>query len=378
MEKTILILGGGTGGVVAANVLAKVLPKGHLIALVDRNENHLHLASLPLVALGRRKPEQITRSLHRIEGPNVQFVQAEVEGLNPDEKTVLTNQGLLPYDSLIVALGAEHQGIPGQSFAFNPYNLQEAQSLFSRLRRFQQGHIVLFISNIPFTGAMAPYEIVLLLDSYFQKRGLRQRIQITLISPETRPLSFAEPEVSKELLEILKKRRIQVMTQQTVHSLSSKGSLLLERQEVKGDLFIGLPKHIGPPPLRDSLIAGQEGWLEVDPHSLATRLPDVYAVGDAVGIKTPTGAWIPKVGFFAHYQAEVVARNIALQYAQKKPRFSFIGDASGASVLIDIHRGCFVSLNSYSNPPTMSLSKPNPVASWTKTLFEKYWLTRWF
>ena len=378
MGKTILILGGGTGGVVAANILRKVLPKEHRVALVDRRDSHVFLASLPLVLAGRRRPEQITRSLQRLEGPNIQFFQAEVEQFNPDEKTIRTDQALLSYDTLIIALGAQQQGISGQSQAFNPYNLHEATLLHKELAGFQKGHIVLFISSLPFPGAIAPYEIALLLDSYFQKRGLRRNIQISFITPETRLLEFADPRYSERLTSIMKGRGINVLTKRKAQSLSQGNALALGDGDIPGDMFIGIPHHMGPAPFRDSVLAGPSGWLKVDPASLATCIPDVYAVGDATGIESPVGTWIPKVGFFAHYQAEVVARNLALRYANEEPRFSFVGGASGASMLSSFSRGCFASVDAYASPPRMTLSSPTRLAYLTKMLFEKYWLRSWF
>ena len=174
------------------------------------------------------------------------------------------------------------------------------------------------------------------------------------------------------------KRNIKMLTSTLVKSLSPNRSLCLKEGDIEADLFIGIPHHVGPAPFRDSAIAGPQGWLEVDPHSLATCCRDVYALGDAAGITSSAGSWIPKVGFFAHYEAEVVARNLALHYANKEPHFRFVGGASGASMLSGFNRGCFVSIQAYDHPPGGSLSVPKRTAYWTKTLFEKYWLGRWF
>jgi sulfide:quinone oxidoreductase len=118
--------------------------------------------------------------------------------------------------------------------------------------------------------------------------------------------------------------------------------------------------------------------LKVDPANLSTTIPHVYAVGDATGIASSAGTWIPKVGFFAHYQAEVVARNLALEYAHKTPRFRFVGGAAGASMLTGFGKGCFVSVDAYASPPRLTLSGPTRLAYLTKTFFEKYWLRFWF
>lgn len=378
MAKTILILGGGTGGVVAANVLAKVLPKEHRIALVDRREKHVFLAGLPLVVTGKRKPSQIVRSLKRLEGPNLQFIQAEVQGFHPDDKTVRTDQGFLSYDSLIIALGTEQHGISGHNLAFNPYRLEEAEMLHQRLRSFRRGHIVIFVSSLPFTGTIAPYELTLVIDDYFRKRGLRREIQISLVTPESRLLSFASPAYSEKLKSIMEKRNILLFTERETHALSKTGIVGPRGSDIPGDLFIGIPHHKGPAPFRNSPIANREGWLTVDPHTLATCLEDVYALGDATSILSPQGTPIPKLGFFAHYQAEVVARNLALAYTNQPQRFSFVGGAKGASMLTGLKRGSFVSVDAFQRPPVMTLSHPNPLAYLTKMFFERYWLKAWF
>jgi sulfide:quinone oxidoreductase len=378
MGRTVLILGGGTGGVVAGHVLAKVLPKTDRVALVDRSAVHLFRAGLPLVVTGRRRPEDISRSLDSLEKLGVQFIQAEVEEFIPENKAVRTDQGFLSYDSLIIALGAEQELSPGPSSVYNPYDLQGAQQLAQELAKFRQGEIVLFISGLPFPGAIAPYEIALLVDAYFRRRGLRRKIRITFVTPESRLLEFASPYYSKKLRGIMEKRGIRILTGRQVHSLAKGSSLVLSDGDLPGDLFIGIPRHRGPSPIRGSIIADPSGWLIVDPTTLSTSLPDVYAIGDAAGIRSPAGTYIPKVGFFAHYQAEVVARNLALSYANKKPRFRFVGGAKGASMLASFRQGCFVSADVYATPPKVTLSSPNPLAYLTKMLFERYWLKAWF
>ena len=90
-------------------------------------------------------------------------------------------------------------------------------------------------------------------------------------------------------------------------------------------MIIGLPHHHLPAALESSCLAGPEGWLKADPHTLETSCEDVYALGDVAGLTTSAGDWLPKVGFFAHYQAEVVARNLALKLSGQKPRFKFQG-----------------------------------------------------
>ncbi|MDI9459549.1 NAD(P)/FAD-dependent oxidoreductase [Candidatus Darwinibacter acetoxidans] len=381
MGKTILILGGGTAGTAAANVLADVLPPGFQLAVVDRSPDHLFLASLPLLIVGRRRRQHITRRLSALESRGLQFIHGEVEGLDLDSRTVLTRHGPLPFHALIIALGMERTPLlAGQrEWAFNPFDLGEAEQLHARLSRFQGGRIVLFVSSLPFTGAVAPYEIMLLLHSFFLQRGLRSQVELCLLTPEQRLFSFAPPRVSAQAAELLSSSGIILKTATSVRRVTKSGSLVLaDGKELAADLIIGLPHHHLPAALESSCLAGPEGWLKADPHTLETSCEDVYALGDVAGLTTSAGDWLPKVGFFAHYQAEVVARNLALKLSGQKPRFKFQGGAAGAAMLTGLRRGSFVSISAYSRPPAATLSKPNPFAFLLKTIFEKYWLSSWF
>lgn len=380
MGSTVLILGGGTAGVAAANLLADILPPGNEVILVDRSPVHLFFAALPLLLVGRRRREQLTRPLANFRERGIQFLQTEVEGLDLHSRTVFTRAGGLPYDCLLVALGAERSAsrIPGQHWAFDPYNLDEAEQCRERLFRFPGGRIVLFVASLPFTGTVAPYEIVLLLHDYFRRMDRRRQIEIVLITPEERPFSFAPPEVSRSVQELLDDAGIRLVLEDRVQQITKAGEILTEQHVLTADLILGIPDHQAPSFLRNSPLAGPEGWLEADPHTLETRFADVYALGDVTGLRTPNGHWLPKVGFFAHYQAEVAARNLALKLSGKDPDFRFRGGAAGASMFTGLGMGCFVSIGAYSDPVVMNVSRPNRLAYLVKALFEKYWLTAWF
>lgn len=376
MGRQIVILGGGTGGVAAANVLRKALPPGQQVTLVDKSCSHRFLAALPLLIVGRRQPRQITRPLALLQNDNVRFLQAEVKRISPQGKTVETECGLLKYDYLIIALGARRttNALPGQAlFAHDPYDLLEAARLHETLTRFSRGRVVLFIAGLPFTGAIAPYELSFLLREYFNRRGLADRVRLVFVTPEKFPLETGGLTTSHKYLRLFQKRRIQVITRARVQAVEKNGLLLEGGRRIPADLIIGIPLHFGPALFTSPALRDRQGWLKVNRHTLAMDAQDVYAIGDAVG--TPT---LPKVGFYAHYEAEVVARNIALEIAGEKPRFRFQGGALGASMLTETGRGCFVSLKSFRVPPRFSISSPNFAAAVTKSLFEKYWLNFWF
>ena len=385
MGKTILILGGGTGGVVAANVLGKTLPKKHDIVLVDKNDHHHFYASYPLVMTGRRRPGQVRRPLKLLEHKGVDFIRARVMQIDTESRRVHTSEGSLGYDYLMIALGAEHhpETVPGLAgAAYNPYDFGDVSRLRRKLAAFRRGSIVVFISSLPYTGVIAPWEIMFLLDSYFRRREMREQVGLTLVTPESAPLPLAGPKVGESVRRAMNRRGISLITQAKILSLDQANrKLILDHGiEIPGDLFLGIPSHWGPSALRGSDLTGMGGWVQIDPHTLETGTEGVFAVGDATASILPvSGEWAPKAGFFAHYQAEVAARNIALTATGRKPRFRFTGKAAGAVMLTGHDSGRAAYVNYHALPrPRVILLRPTRAAYLAKVAFEKYWLARWF
>jgi sulfide:quinone oxidoreductase len=168
--------------------------------------------------------------------------------------------------------------------------------------------------------------VMFLLDAFYRQRGLRGQVGLTLVTPEPAPEPLAGPKVGESIRKMMEQRGIELITQAKVLSLDlGRKSLALDHGiDVPGDLFIGVPPHWGPSVLRDSGLAEEGGWIAVDPHTLETRADRVFAIGDAAAIKLPVmKVWAPKAGIFAHYQAEVVARNIASMIAGEIPSFRY-------------------------------------------------------
>ena len=199
--------------------------------------------------VGRRKPGQLTRELSRLESRGLKFIQTEVEGLDLVGKTVLTKAGKLPYDALLIALGAErNEGlIPGQKeWAFNPYSLEETGQLSAKLARFPGGRIALFIADLPFTGAVAPYEIVLLLHDYFRRRGLRRQSGDCPHHPGAAALQLRPPKISTAVEELLAQAGIKLLTGHSVTRITRTGELFLDRGELTADLILAIPATSRP------------------------------------------------------------------------------------------------------------------------------------
>lgn len=377
-----LILGGGTGVVVAANVLRKTLAQEHKIILLDRKENYSYKASYPLLMLGKRKTAHISRNLQRLSKKGIEVLKAEVKCINPQAFRVQTDRESIEYDYLILSPGAEHhpETVPGfRETAYNIYDLEEAVSLNNRLNTFRGGKIVIFVSSLPITCPSAPYEIAFLLDDYFRNLGLREKIKIVLVTPETEPL--AHPSVGNSIRKITKKLQIKLFTTAKVLSLNPEKSILQLDQgiTIERDLFLGVPPHWGPSFLDNSGLLDECGWLEVDPYTLETRNKNIYGIGDATSLRVPvSGTYAPKSGLFAHFQAEVVARNLAAIIREEKRRFRYKGKGFCISYT-GSGRALYLKLNYYKKPkPQIKLIKPLKIFSWAKRIAERDFLKRWF
>src|SRR3990172_58311 len=185
--KTVLILGGGTGGAVASNRLRRMLGKEHRVVLVDRSPLYSFAPSYPWVMLGRRDARRITRDLRKLSRKRIEFLTAEVTEPRPAEKKVALEKEEIAYDYLIVALGALYSAeeVPGLERAYTFYHLDGAEGLRDRLTEFRGGRIAVLVSGLPYKCPPAPYEGAFLLEDYFRRRRLEADVH--LYTPETTP-----------------------------------------------------------------------------------------------------------------------------------------------------------------------------------------------
>lgn len=331
MQKKALILGGGVGGIVASNVLKKALGNDIDVTVVDKEASHYYASSYPLLLIGKRKPEDISRKLNRLERKGVKFFQARVTGLNLPGRQAVTNRGILPYDYLVIALGTGYKPENTPGFTENAYNIWDFQGVVKAreaLVNFKEGHVVVFISSVPYKCPPAPYEIMFLLDQFFRQQGNRNKVKLTIITPDPTPEPLAGPLVGQSVRKMLAQKGIELRTEAKVLRIEP-GAVILDNGKVTGDLFLGVPSHHTPEVLQNTGLVDDAGYVIVDQHTLQTNFPNVYAVGDATAIRLPViGTYAPKAGIFAHYQSEVVARNIALLVRGKRPTYRYAGNGA--------------------------------------------------
>lgn len=382
-EKTVLILGGGSGGIVAANNLRKKLGTKHKVVVVDKSDYFLFPSHL-WVLTGERTKEQIARPLSLLEKKGIEFIKENVIGVDPEKKTVQTDKQVLSFDYLIIALGAElyPNEIPGLSTQNNIYNLYDIDVIpkaREAILSLKSGSIVILIASLPFKCPAAPYEAALLSDFILQKSGVREKIDISIYTPETLPMLTAGPILGNAVKQIVEKRGITFNAQHKVVKIDSqKHEIYFENQKkAYFNLLLTVPPHRAPKILEGSGLLGETGWIPADRNTLKTKYENVYAIGDITAIRLPNGMMLPKAGIFAEKHAQVVAQNIAAEINDQKTRVSFNGEGA---CFLEIGYGVagFAKGNFYAEPaPDIYLKNPTMFWHFSKILFEKYWLWKW-
>jgi sulfide:quinone oxidoreductase len=375
----IVILGGGVGGTLAANLLARKL-KGEIrrgeatVTVVDDTGEHTYQPGFMYIAMGNQKPERLKRPERSLLDDEVELVVGRAVEIDPAARRVVLDHGQeLHYEQLVLATGSrilpeeiEHFETEAHHF----YGPEAAQRLRDALDAFSGGRIVIGIAGMPYKCPPAPLEVAFLVEHELRQRGLRERSELHYCSPIGR--AFTIESVSEMATPILEEKGIELHTFFNVETIDAQRKVVesLEGEELAYDLLILVPPHRGAQVVIDAGLAPPSGWLPTDPHTLQVKGYDgIWALGDATDLP------LSKAGSTAHFEAPVIAERVAAAVQGREPKgkhaayegkvmcFFEVGDGKGTLLQFD-----------YDHPPRPP--KPNRLWHLGKLVFNStYWHT---
>lgn len=371
----VVVLGAGFGGLELASRLSEEFGADADVVLIDKSDGFIFGFSKLEVMFGREDPEAVHHPYAGLVKPGVRFVQATIRSIDPVAKRVDTDAGAFDADILVVALGADLDpaatpGLVEGGHEF--YTVDGAFALRDVLAAFDGGRVVVAVTSLPFKCPPAPSETALLMHDFLLARGARDRSTISLVMPLPVPIP-PSPAASELVLGAFAERGIDWYPQRLVGSLdpSRRVAALSDGTELPYDLFLGVPAHHAPAVV---VAAGMtvDGWIPVNPLTLETSYPGVFAVGDVTSVGTP------KAGVFAEGQAAVVAERIiaairqgagSAEYGGRGMCYLEMGDNQVARVDVTFLSG---------QPPTGGLDGPSPAYVADKVEFGRSRIGRWF
>ena len=332
--KNIVILGAGTGGALTANLLSHRLDlRQWTITVIDRADLHVYqpgLLFVPFGMYGYRSEDDVVRPIAAPLPRNVDLVNADITFIDHAKRQVTTDKGIYVYDFLISALGcrvapeevagmAEEMGSGVHTF----YTLDGAFAMRRPLEELKEGRLVIDICEMPIKCPVAPLEFAFLADHYFRQKGIRNRIEISLVTPYTG--AFTKPNANRILSRVADEKGIKVVPNFAISAVDATKKVIrtFDGRTVEYDLLCAIPPNLGPAVIDDSGLGDGAGYAVTDPRTLRSRKAErIYALGDNTNVATS------KAGSVAHFEAETVVENLLREIDGKPPLSTFDGHAN--------------------------------------------------
>jgi sulfide:quinone oxidoreductase len=337
MKQRIVILGGGTGGTLTANRLRRTYPTDDAeITVVDQDDRHVYQPGLLFVPFGLTHTEDIVRPRRRQLAHGIAFVESGIDHVDIEADRVhLTDGRTLDYDVLVIATGArlipeETEGLTGPGWmdkVFTFYTPEGAGALAGALETFDGGRVVVNVIDMPIKCPVAPLEFCFLADWYFHERGIRDRVELSFVTPLDG--AFTKPVASRHLAGILAEKGVQLVTEFNTGTVDGAGGRLVsyDEREVPFDLAVVVPLHGGAAFVGRSPGLGDElDFVPTDEHTLQSKAaPNVFVIGDAANVPAS------KAGSVTHFEGETLVDNV---------RHFLAGEPLVAT--FDGHANCFI------------------------------------
>ncbi len=370
----IVIAGGGFGGLVAAESLAKQLDSEHQITLISRSRTFVFYPDLVHLAFGKCEPDDIAFDLSdALLSHRVRFIEAEIARVDPESRLLKLAhgevQGDIPYDYLIYALGRRlaTEQVPGFfEHAHHLLSVNAALKFGEALRTFGQGRAL--IGQCP--GARLPipvYETAFALSRRFQELGLRDEVKITIVGPDPPGFQFGDGDAARALRGAFDEHYIEYIPDFPIASVGAGSVTSTSGLGLNAGLMMLLPPFRGSSAARGLGITDAEDYLKVDRSMRVLGIENMYAVGDCVNF---TG---PKLAHMAVHQAEVAAANLVSEIAGRQPQKTYNHEMmlvidEGGSDSIFLRKGL------WEQEP--SVVKQNRFWTWAKRVHNKFWVAK--
>jgi sulfide:quinone oxidoreductase len=331
--KNLLILGAGTSGTMMANHLRPKLNKNQWnITIVDQYKTHYYQPGFLFLPFDIYNEEQVKKVGGKFIPKGVNYVQKKIEQIFPEENKVkLEGNETLNYDVLIVATGSkiapeEVEGMKGENWhktVFDFYTYEGALALRNKLREWQGGKLVVHITEMPIKCPVAPLEFAFLADSYFTKKGIRDKVDITYVTPLSG--AFTKQTCSNSLSYLLKEKNIKLETDFAIEQVDNKHSKIIDyaEKEIDFDLLVTVPTNMGDELLERSGMGDELNFVPTHPNTLQSKEhKNIFVIGDATNVPAS------KAGSVAHFEAETLTDNILLFIEDKPLKEEFDGHAN--------------------------------------------------
>ena len=382
-RRTVLVLGGGVGGLVAASVLRRELAPQDRVVLVERSTKHTFWPSLLWLMSGSRKPEQVQRNLEPLARRGIELRHGDITEIDPERRQVVLDGEELLGDALVVSLGAslEPERVPGLAEAGgNFYTLDGAKQVYEQASTLQTGRVAVVVADVPFKCPAAPYEAAMLLESLMRRRKVRDQVTLTVYAAEPAPMGVAGPEVSRGVVGFVRQHGIDYHPSTKLARVDASGKRLHfdTGDQAEYDVLAVVPPHAAPEVVRNSPLAGPSGWIPIDAATCETRFENVFAIGDVTTVPLKLGKPLPKAGVFAHGQAQVVALTLAARLRGRGQEQRFEGQGE---CFIEMGGGLagFARGNFYAEPaPQVQMYRAGRHWHAAKVAFERNWWRTWF
>lgn len=387
MPRNVVILGGGTGGTLAANRLRRRFSPDELaITVVDQDNRHVYQPGLLFVPFGLSHVEDIVRPRQRQLRRGITFLEQAIDRVEIDAQTVHLEDGtVLAYDVLIIATGArlvteETEGLTGPGWmdkVFTFYTPEGAAALEAALATFDRGRIVVNVVDMPIKCPVAPLEFCFLADWYFRERGIREDVKLTYVTPLDG--AFTRPIASATLGGMLAERDIELVTEFNTGEVDGAGGRLVsfDERDVDFDLAVVVPLHGGASYVGRSPGLGDDlHFVPTDERTLqAKAAPNIFVIGDAANVPAS------KAGSVTHFEGEALVDNV-IRHLDGEPLEARFDGHANCFIETGFHKAMLIDFN-YDNEPVpgrypgavgLPLLKESRLSHLGKLMFEPiYW-----